>query len=80
MSSPGPQILIGGADAEAILALAEKCKRAVQVVETYLRAGDDKGADEYLAAFERENGTRAHGAVMKMLQTIYGSPDWRTFS
>ncbi len=80
MSSPVPQGLMGGAASASVLALAEECSRAVQTVEDHLRKQDVKGADEYLTEFEGQFGTRAHNTVMKMLQQIYGSPDWRTFA
>ena len=78
MSTPGPQILINGADAARILVLAQKCQQAVQEVEGYLLSGDVNGATEYMEDFQREHGKRAHDAVMKMLEEIYRSPDWRT--
>lgn len=80
MSSPAPRALIQGEVSAAVLALAEQCSLAVQEVEDFLRRQDVEGATEYLAEFERLFGQRAHQTVMKMLERIYGSPDWRTFS
>lgn len=80
MSTPTPKALLGGAASASVLELAEKCALAVKAVEAHLRQQDVDGANEYLEAFGQMHGTAAHNAVMKMLEEIYGSPDWRTFS
>lgn len=64
----------------SLLELAQMCSdAATEVVEVYLSKDDHRGADEYLARFKEIAGPRAHDAVMKVLEEIYGSPDWRTF-
>lgn len=80
MSSPVPRILIGGAEAAVLLEQAERCKRAVEVVEVYLVRQDFNGANEFMEEFASLNGDRLHNVVMKMLEEIFGLPDWRTFS
>lgn len=60
---------------------AQMCARAAEtVVEGYLKKEDPAGANEYMDMFLQLAGRRAHDTVMKLIQYLVGSPDWRTFS